>query len=272
MLGSGTGPGEEWPGGAARLGQNLSPQGSPVLGRWLRLAAAPEGRLRRRQAPLPAREPLLALLLGGWPAAPTTVISSQVHVDCPPLPILEAQRPGSGGSWTGPSSRQDPLRQDLWPEQLPGPQAWGSQGSSTRPGPRLQPPSLSLPPRTSHSRAKAEAALTAAQKAQEEARIARITAREFSPSFQHRENGESTRQGTSHGARPRAPRPSLCVTLLLPGECPGVRVYFLAQGYAGTFCNCFCPMRGLPTTQEPRPVGLERPGAELGSHQIWICR
>lgn len=48
-----------------------------------------------------------------------------------------------------------------------------------------------LPSRTSHSRAKAEAALTAAQKAQEEARIARITAKEFSPSFQHRENGES---------------------------------------------------------------------------------
>nr|XP_060505953.1 junctophilin-3 isoform X2 [Panthera onca] len=43
--------------------------------------------------------------------------------------------------------------------------------------------------RTSHSRAKAEAALTAAQKAQEEARVARITAKEFSPSFQHRENG-----------------------------------------------------------------------------------
>nr|XP_009932794.1 PREDICTED: LOW QUALITY PROTEIN: junctophilin-3-like [Opisthocomus hoazin] len=42
---------------------------------------------------------------------------------------------------------------------------------------------------TSHSRAKAEAAVTAAQKAQEEARIARITAKEFSPSFQHRENG-----------------------------------------------------------------------------------
>ncbi|XP_054856201.1 junctophilin-3 [Eublepharis macularius] len=43
--------------------------------------------------------------------------------------------------------------------------------------------------RTAHSRAKAEAAVTAAQKAQEEARIARITAKEFSPSFQHRENG-----------------------------------------------------------------------------------
>lgn len=48
-----------------------------------------------------------------------------------------------------------------------------------------------LPCRTSHSRAKAEAAVTAAQKAQEEARIARITAKEFSPSFQHRENGQS---------------------------------------------------------------------------------
>ncbi|XP_069872973.1 junctophilin-3-like [Dipodomys merriami] len=43
--------------------------------------------------------------------------------------------------------------------------------------------------RTSHSRAKAEAALAAARKAQEEARIARVTAKEFSPSFQHRENG-----------------------------------------------------------------------------------
>ncbi|XP_062442249.1 junctophilin-3 isoform X1 [Rhea pennata] len=43
--------------------------------------------------------------------------------------------------------------------------------------------------RTSHSRAKADAAVAAAQKAQEEARIARITAKEFSPSFQHRENG-----------------------------------------------------------------------------------
>ncbi|XP_072837026.2 junctophilin-3 isoform X1 [Pogona vitticeps] len=43
--------------------------------------------------------------------------------------------------------------------------------------------------RTSHSRAKADAAVKAAQKAQEEARIARITAKEFSPSFQHRENG-----------------------------------------------------------------------------------
>ncbi|XP_058135589.1 junctophilin-3 [Dasypus novemcinctus] len=43
--------------------------------------------------------------------------------------------------------------------------------------------------RTSHSRAKAEAALTAAQKAQEEARVARITAKELSPSFQRRENG-----------------------------------------------------------------------------------
>ncbi|XP_029463893.1 junctophilin-3 [Rhinatrema bivittatum] len=43
--------------------------------------------------------------------------------------------------------------------------------------------------RTSHSRAKAEAAGTAAQKAQEEARVARIASKEFSPSFQHRENG-----------------------------------------------------------------------------------
>ncbi|XP_049642693.1 junctophilin-3 isoform X2 [Suncus etruscus] len=43
--------------------------------------------------------------------------------------------------------------------------------------------------RTSHSRTKAKAALTAAQKAQEEARVARVTAKEFSPSFQHREDG-----------------------------------------------------------------------------------
>ncbi|XP_069824700.1 junctophilin-3-like [Dendropsophus ebraccatus] len=43
--------------------------------------------------------------------------------------------------------------------------------------------------RTSHSRAKADAAAAAALKAQEEAQIARIAAKEFSPSFQQRENG-----------------------------------------------------------------------------------
>lgn len=86
----------------------------------------------------------------------------------------------------------------------------------SHPPPRASPPSLSLLPRTSHSRAKAEAALTAAQKAQEEARIARITAKEFSPSFQHRENGESRcrwgqgsrgggAQGTSDGSAPQPP-------------------------------------------------------------------
>ncbi|XP_065147661.1 junctophilin-3 [Paramisgurnus dabryanus] len=42
--------------------------------------------------------------------------------------------------------------------------------------------------RTAHARGKAEAAMTAAQKAQEECRLARITAKEFSPSFQHRGN------------------------------------------------------------------------------------
>ncbi|XP_030638111.1 junctophilin-3 isoform X2 [Chanos chanos] len=43
--------------------------------------------------------------------------------------------------------------------------------------------------RTAHARGKAEAAAAAAQKAQEECRLARITAKEFSPSFQHRGNG-----------------------------------------------------------------------------------
>uniref|UniRef100_A0A671L3A9 Junctophilin n=1 Tax=Sinocyclocheilus anshuiensis TaxID=1608454 RepID=A0A671L3A9_9TELE len=42
--------------------------------------------------------------------------------------------------------------------------------------------------RTVHARGKADAAMTAAQKAQEECRLARITAKEFSPSFQHRGN------------------------------------------------------------------------------------
>ncbi|XDV53154.1 hypothetical protein PO909_021733 [Leuciscus waleckii] len=42
--------------------------------------------------------------------------------------------------------------------------------------------------RTAHARGKADAATTAAQKAQEESRLARITAKEFSPSFQHRGN------------------------------------------------------------------------------------
>ncbi|TRZ02917.1 hypothetical protein DNTS_024203 [Danionella cerebrum] len=42
--------------------------------------------------------------------------------------------------------------------------------------------------RTAHARGKADAATTAAQKAQEESRLARITAKEFSPSFQQRGN------------------------------------------------------------------------------------
>uniref|UniRef100_A0A671SPX2 Junctophilin n=1 Tax=Sinocyclocheilus anshuiensis TaxID=1608454 RepID=A0A671SPX2_9TELE len=44
--------------------------------------------------------------------------------------------------------------------------------------------------RTAHARGKADAAMTAAQKAQEDCRLARITAKEFSPSFQHRGNSE----------------------------------------------------------------------------------
>lgn len=43
--------------------------------------------------------------------------------------------------------------------------------------------------RTAHAQGKAEAAVAAAQKAQEESRIARVTAKQFSPSFQHPGNG-----------------------------------------------------------------------------------
>ncbi|XP_043935490.1 junctophilin-3-like [Protopterus annectens] len=43
--------------------------------------------------------------------------------------------------------------------------------------------------RTAHARSKSESAVAAAQKAQEEARLARITAKEYSPSFQHHRNG-----------------------------------------------------------------------------------
>lgn len=95
----------------------------------------------------------------------------------------------------------------------------------SHPPPRASPPSLSLLPRTSHSRAKAEAALTAAQKAQEEARIARITAKEFSPSFQHRENGESRcrwGQGSRGGGCPRHIRrfcPTAAISPLPPSVC-----------------------------------------------------
>lgn len=72
--------------------------------------------------------------------------------------------------------------------------------------------SLWLPCRTSHSRAKAEAAVTAAQKAQEEARIARITAKEFSPSFQHRENGQCVPPCWPAPWRRLYPRAALCPT------------------------------------------------------------
>nr|XP_057931194.1 junctophilin-3 [Doryrhamphus excisus] len=43
--------------------------------------------------------------------------------------------------------------------------------------------------RTAHAQGKAEAAVAAAQKAQEESRMARLTAKQFSPSFQHPGNG-----------------------------------------------------------------------------------
>ncbi|XP_034033138.1 junctophilin-3 isoform X1 [Thalassophryne amazonica] len=43
--------------------------------------------------------------------------------------------------------------------------------------------------RTTHAQGKAEAAVGAAQKAQEESRMARVTAKQFSPSFQHPGNG-----------------------------------------------------------------------------------
>ncbi|XP_048112861.1 LOW QUALITY PROTEIN: junctophilin-3 [Alosa alosa] len=43
--------------------------------------------------------------------------------------------------------------------------------------------------RTSHARGKAEAAVGASLKAQDECRLARLTAKEFSPSFQQRRNG-----------------------------------------------------------------------------------
>uniref|UniRef100_A0A3Q3IU16 Junctophilin n=1 Tax=Monopterus albus TaxID=43700 RepID=A0A3Q3IU16_MONAL len=43
--------------------------------------------------------------------------------------------------------------------------------------------------RTAHAQGKAEAAVAAAQKAQDESRIARVTAKQYSPSFQHPRNG-----------------------------------------------------------------------------------
>ncbi|XP_053282858.1 junctophilin-3 isoform X1 [Pleuronectes platessa] len=43
--------------------------------------------------------------------------------------------------------------------------------------------------RTAHAQGKAEAAMGAAQKAQDESRMARVTAKQFSPSFQHPGNG-----------------------------------------------------------------------------------
>uniref|UniRef100_A0A672FQB9 Junctophilin n=1 Tax=Salarias fasciatus TaxID=181472 RepID=A0A672FQB9_SALFA len=43
--------------------------------------------------------------------------------------------------------------------------------------------------RTAHAQGKAEAAVGAAQKAQDESRMARVTAKQFSPSFQHPGNG-----------------------------------------------------------------------------------
>uniref|UniRef100_A0A8C5ZFD3 Junctophilin 3 n=1 Tax=Marmota marmota marmota TaxID=9994 RepID=A0A8C5ZFD3_MARMA len=96
---------------------------------------------------------------------------------------------GREGPGKGPEGRRQPPCTSLRSRSY-----WVCRIVGTRPQPHhlcFPSPFSFLPysPRTSHSRAKAEAALTAAQKAQEEARIARITAKEFSPSFQHRENG-----------------------------------------------------------------------------------
>lgn len=61
-----------------------------------------------------------------------------------------------------------------------------------RAAPQLRPVSLLLPVlfRMSHARGKAEAAEGVAQKALEECRLARIAAKELSPSFHIYENGE----------------------------------------------------------------------------------
>lgn len=152
-----------------------------------------------------------------------------------------------------------------WPNPL-----WGLAGTrpSLLPVPSL--PFLSLPPRTSHSRAKAEAALTAAQKAQEEARIARIAAKEFSPSFQHRENGESGRNmGWGSWVSPMAISQWVLPAVPLPrvsfhaGACPSTGLGTclphsraracavsapLLASTAVSLCACVCPRftLGLP--------------------------
>lgn len=120
----------------------------------------------------------------------------------------QAPAPGSGSSATAQGGWS---KEGVCGDALGFSRPWSAEGSCLT-------PSLSfwLPCRTSHSRAKAEAAVTAAQKAQEEARIARITAKEFSPSFQHRENGQcvpprclAPRSCPSCSARPRRdPKPS----------------------------------------------------------------
>lgn len=122
------------------------------------------------------------------------------------------------------NERSEGLRaqtQGAWLASCPGPAHWGWQLS----GPLCLlclhcPPCLSQP-RTSHSRAKAEAALTAAQKAQEEARIARITAKEFSPSFQHRENGEPGRDAGAAQLGVHGHRASRSLPLVTERVCAG---------------------------------------------------
>jgi len=52
--------------------------------------------------------------------------------------------------------------------------------------------------RTAHAQGKAEAAVGSAQKSQEESRMARVTAKQFSPSFQHPGNGGHTQPKSQH--------------------------------------------------------------------------
>lgn len=119
-------------------------------------------------------------------------------------------------------------------------------------------PSPSLPTRTSHSRAKAEAALTAAQKAQEEARIARITAKEFSPSFQHRENGESGVRRARGGVRQLG---------VLRGHIPaGPACCHLTSGSPSLMK---CPRKG-PRHTPPSDTGVRSQPPALCDESPWV--
>lgn len=89
--------------------------------------------------------------------------------------------------------------------------------------------------RTAHAQGKAEAAVGAAQKAQEESRMARVTAKQFSPSFQHPGNGEYTH---THTLNKITSHSFSCLQHMSISMCIDISTNSAKQMYNTFVCTC----------------------------------